>query len=192
MTVQLETLQYLKQSQELVDLYRDRQTDESLTGVVTDYTEDFVYLSLISDSGLPNGIAVVLTDDISRIRWQGNERQSIQQLMDAKQTRPMTPVIRLDTLVDVLVSVNSAFGYVSILTENMDDGVTFIGEIKNIDAGAVLLQEFGTMTSRDRRWLMLRLDEITRVDAGAAYEEDIKFLACNGSGREVGQAGSDA
>ncbi len=177
MSVQLETLKMLKQSQELIDVYRDHRSDESLTGVITDYSEDFVYLSLISESGLQNGIAVIFACDISRIRWHGNERRSIQQLMEKKMTRPVAPAIRLETLVNVLNSINDAFGYVNILTEGMHDGITLIGEVKSIDIESVLLQEFGTMTSRDRRWLLLRLDEITRVDAGAPYEEDIKFLA---------------
>ena len=179
MTVQLDTLKALKQSQELVDVYRDRRTDESLTGVVTDYSEDFVYLSLVSDSGLQNGIAVVFADDVTRIRWQGNQRESIQQLMEKKQTRLAAPEIRLETLIDVLNSVSEAYGYVNVHTEGMDDRITFIGEIQSMDMGAVVLHEFGTMTSRDRHRLLLRLDEITRVDAGASYEEDIKLLASN-------------
>jgi hypothetical protein len=176
MTVQLDTLKALKQSRELVDVYRDRRSDESLTGVVTDYSEDFVYLSLISDSGLQNGIAVVFAADITRIRWKGNVRESIQQLMNQKETRPATPKIGLETLMDVLSSVSEAYGYVNILTEGMDDSIAFIGEIQNMDAEGLVLHEFGTMTSRDRHWLLLRLDEITRVDAGAPYEEDIKLL----------------
>lgn len=179
MTLQLETLMNLKQSQELVDVYRDRRVSDSLTGVITEYSEDFVYLSLVSDTGMPNGIAVVFADDISRIRWQGNERKSIQQLMDQKKTRPAAPAIRLGTMVDVISSISEAYGYVNIHTEGMDDRITFIGEVKGIDNGAVVLHEFGTMTSRDRHWLLLRLDEITRVDAGAPYEEDISFLASN-------------
>jgi hypothetical protein len=177
MTVQLDTLKALKQSQELVDVYRDRRVADSLTGVITDYSEDFVYLSLISDSGVQNGISVVFSHDISRIRWQGNERKSIQQLMEKKQTRPAVPKIRLETLIDVLSSVSEAYGYVNIHTEGMDSGITFIGEIKNIDSQGVVLHEFGTMLSRDRHWLLLRLDEISRVDAGSQYEEDIKLLA---------------
>lgn len=52
MSIQLKTLEKLKESQTLVDLYRDHLSNESLTGVVTDYSSSFVYLSLFSDAGL--------------------------------------------------------------------------------------------------------------------------------------------
>lgn len=59
MSIQLKTLKKLKESQTSVDLYRDHLNNESLTGVVTDYSSSFVYLSLFSDAGLSNGIATV-------------------------------------------------------------------------------------------------------------------------------------
>jgi hypothetical protein len=176
MSVYFDTLKELKQSRELVDLYRDHVSDESLTGVVTDYTRDFVYLSLVSDAGLPNGIAVVFLADVTRIRWGGNVRASILQLMREKKSALLAPVLRLGTLEDVLSSVNELFGYVNVLTERMNGDVTFIGEIGKMDGQALLLYAFGAMTTRDRNHMLLRLDEITRVDAEAQYERDIKAL----------------
>ena len=48
----------LKLSQEIVDVYRDRISDESLTGVVADFNKEFLLLSLFSEDGEDNGVSV--------------------------------------------------------------------------------------------------------------------------------------
>ena len=48
MTIYGNTLDQLRTEQTLVDLYRDHLDDETLTGYITEYTEDFVYMSLFS------------------------------------------------------------------------------------------------------------------------------------------------
>ena len=171
------TLQFLKQQQEVVDLYRDGISKESLSGVITDYSESFVYLSLFTDSGQPNGIAVCFRHDVTRIRWEGNERRSLSELIAAAGSKPTAPVLAIDSWLSVLESVSDEFGYVNVLTERMDDTITFIGEIVEIDAESVVLNTFGTFSSRDRSKLLLSLSEITRVDADAGYERSVAYLA---------------
>lgn len=176
MSIYFDTLESLKQRKELVDLYRDHLSSESLTGFVTEHTEEFVYLSLVSAAGLSNGIAVVFSCDVTRVRWGGNTRQSIQQLFDLKKSTPLGPALRLESLKSVLESINRLFGYVNVLTERMREDVTFIGEIDQIDETSLLLHEFGTMSGRDRHHMLLTLEQVTRVDAEAPYEKDIKLL----------------
>jgi hypothetical protein len=177
MSVLIKTLKQLQEKTHLVDLYRDRLDDESLTGIVTEFTGDFIYLSLFSDSGLCNGISVVRLSDVTRIRWEGNERESIQELIDKKESKPLTPEIDLSSMRSVIESIQNAFGYVNILTEEIDTGITFIGRVAEIDESHILLHGYGTMTSRDRNKMLIDLLEITRVDAEAPYEKDIVYLA---------------
>jgi hypothetical protein len=171
------TLTMLKQEARLVDLYRDRLQNESLTGIVTDFTDHFVYLSLFDDGGGANGISVVWRSDVTRIRWGGNERDSIATLVKASGAQPVAPKLQLDTVETMLRSVRAAFGYVNVMTERMDSGITFIGEIEELDAETLVLQTYGTFLSRDRSHLMLDIDEITRVDADARYERSVHYLA---------------
>jgi hypothetical protein len=176
MTVHLNTIEKLKQSQELIDLYRDHVSSESLTGVITDYSDTFVYLSLFSDGGSQNGIAIAYIADVTRIRWGSNELLSIKQLMTAKQSVALAPAIPLASLKDVIQSVETHFGYVNLLCERMDEDVCFIGEVVEIDEQALVLHGFGTMTSRDSSHMLLVLDNISRIDAEAPYEKSIHFL----------------
>jgi hypothetical protein len=181
MSILLKTLKLLHKDAELVDLYRDRLDDESLTGIVTAFSDDFIYLSLFSDSGLCNGISVVRISDITRVRWEGNERISIQQLVDKKGTKPLAPELNLSTMQSVIKSVQSIFGYVNLLTEEMDSGISFIGKVIEIDDSHILFNGYGTMTSRDKNKMLIDLSEITRVDADAPYEKDIVYLATKSS-----------
>lgn len=171
------TLQMLKERQALVDLYRDHLSDESLSGVISDYSEDFVYLSLFTDAGQANGIAVCFRSDITRIRWEGNERQSLSLMIESTGARPTAPELSIDSLLSVLESVSATFGYVNVLTERIDGSVTFIGEVVEVDAESLVLHTFGTYSSRDRSRLWLNLSEITRIDADASYERSVAYLA---------------
>lgn len=183
MGVQLATLEDLKKSQELVDLYRDYLTRESLTGVITDFSESFVYLSLFDDSGLANGIAVCFIADVTRIRWRGNERLSIQQLVQVQKSTATAPSIDLRSLMAVIESIQTVFGYVNVLTERMHDDITFIGEVEAMDEQALVLHEYGTMATRARSQLLLRMDDISRIDADAAYERSIHTLFSSTTGQ---------
>ena len=123
----------LKLSQEIVVLYRDRLSNESLTGVITGCSDEFVYLSLFSETGMANGISVVHRNDITRMRWSGNERRSIAQLVEVSGAKPARPPIVLDSMQTILQSVRDAFGYINVMTERVDDSMAFIGEILDLD-----------------------------------------------------------
>ena len=172
-----QALRILKLSQEIVDVYRDHLENDSLTGVVADFSDEFVYLSLISENGTANGIAVVYRSDINRLRWGGNARQAIAQLVDAAGTKPTKPTISLESLESVLRDVSKTFGYVNVLTERVDNSETYIGEISELDSDTLILDTYGTFISRDRSKLLLNCADITRIDADAPYERSVRFLA---------------
>lgn len=177
MTIADQMLRVLKIGQEIVEVWRRRISSESLIGVVSDFSDEFLYLSLFSEAGAANGIAILFRRDITRIRWSGNERRSITELVAASGAKPTRPPMILDSMQTVLRSVSDAFGYVNVLTEHLDDSITFIGEIVELDEDSLLLETYGTFSTRDRSKLLLCCDDITRVDADAAYERSVSYLA---------------
>ncbi|GGA81624.1 hypothetical protein GCM10011521_19960 [Arenimonas soli] len=170
-------LKVLKLSQEVVDVYRDELSNESLTGVITDFSDDFLYLSLFTESGAANGISIVFRHDITRMRWSGNERQAIAELIEAAGSKATKPRIELESIQSVLKSVSDTFGYVNALIERIDDSITFIGEIAELDEESLVLDTYGTFSTRDRSKLLLRCQDLTRVDADASYERSVALLA---------------
>lgn len=177
MSIEHRALQQLQISQEIVEVYRDHLTSESLIGVISGCSDIYVYLSLYSDAGTANGIAIIYRADVTRIRWAGNERRSMAELVAATGATPTRPAVSLQSLQTILEDVSKAFGYVNVLAERMDSGITFMGEIVALDEQSLLLETYGTFSSRDRSKLLLRCEEITRVDADATYERSVSFLA---------------
>lgn len=170
-------LSELKLSKEVVDVYRDHICDDSLTGIVSDFDEKFLYLCLLTEGGEDNGISIVFRENITRIRTEGNVRKSIFELSEFRSTTLSAPSIELGSIANILSSIQSVYGYVNIHAELMNDDMCFIGQVIEQDSDWVSLNGFGTMISRDTNILLIGKDEISRVDAGAKYEESIKYLA---------------
>lgn len=170
------TLARLKKDKHLIDVWRERLTDKNLGGIITDYTEQFIYLSLFQNDGQNDGISIIRRADVTRIHWEGTERTSIQALIDHKQSQPLTPELNLDSIRTIIESVYNTFGYVSLYTEELDPEIMFIGSVLDIDDSHVLLNGFGTMRSPERDKTMLALSEITSVDAHSPYDQDIAYL----------------
>lgn len=174
--------QLMKQSI-LADFYRDFVDDESLTGFVSSFNDDFLCLSVISDSGTSNGISIVHISDITRIAWEGNERKSLKRLFASKQT----VLDKLDikhtlTIKDIAESVYKKFGHINLLTEGIRSGMAFIGEVIEIDESFIMFEGVGTFATLDTNKLLIRHSEITRIDAGGTYEQDIAWLSNSKSG----------
>lgn len=177
MSMFYKSLTKLKEEAALVDLYRDFVDSESLTGIVSSYNEEFVCLSIITDAGYDNGISIIRISDITRVAWEGNERKSIQKLTTHKKTIPKNFDIKNSlTIKDIAESVQNKFGHINLLTEDIKSGMAFIGKILEIDESFLLLEGVGTFATSDISKLLLRHSEITRIDAGGIYEDDVIWL----------------
>lgn len=170
------TLKKLQAAQELVDIYRDDLDSESLTGIITDFSDDFLLLSVFTDEGMAGGFSIVFREDITRVRWGSNALDAMKALICFHQSQALSPSIPLSGLNDILASVQSQFGYINVHAERMHDGVCFIGEIEEMDEHTLLLHEYGVMANRDQAHLLLAMDQITRIDAEAGYEKNLRYL----------------
>jgi len=166
----------IRLSKDIVDIYRDRISDESLTGIVADFNKKFLVLCLLTDEGKSNGISVIYRDDITRLRTGGNLRTAITELSKLNEGKIKAPKINLTSIDLILTSMQEEYGYVNMHTEALDDEVCFIGRILEQDEDWVSLKGYGTMSNRDTNELLIDKEEISRVDAGAIYEESIKYL----------------
>ena len=72
--------------------------------------------------------------------------------------------------------VNKLYNLVTVHIQNLEKGVCFIGQIHDIDSSSVVIHELGTKSTLDRKYILLSLDDITRVDAGGQYENNLKKL----------------
>lgn len=176
MSVHHKTISKLKETQELINLYRDDLDDEALTGIIADYSDEFVLLSLFTEEGVANGFSLVYGEDITRIRWGGNFLETLDALIKRNQAEPLVPGIAISSLNEALAATQEQFGHVTLHTERVRKDVCFIGEVEELDQAFLVLHEYGTRQNRDRTHILLALDLITRIDAEAVYEKNLKYL----------------
>ncbi|WP_422973166.1 hypothetical protein [Undibacterium sp. TC9W] len=176
MSVHYKTINKLKETQELIDLYRDDLDSNALTGIIADYSDKFVLLSLFTEEGVANGFSLVYGEDITRIRWGGNFLESLYALIKRNQAAPCMPGIAINSLHEALASIQEQFGHVTLHTERVRSDVCFIGQVEESDQDFLVLHEYGTRENRDRKHILLALDLITRIDAEAVYEKNLKYL----------------
>lgn len=160
----------------MVDIYRDELCDESITGIISDFNDDFIYLSIFDSSGLSDGISIIRTIDITRVNWDGDGRDAIQLLIDKKNSKPLVPEIELANISTIIKSTQKKFGYSTFHIEEIDSDVCFIGKVIEMDDNYLLMDNYSTMSGRDNNKILLRISDITRIEAEASYEKDIVYL----------------
>ena len=178
MNTETKYLDSLKTSKELVDIYTDRY-DDSYYGFLVQYNDDYLVLESIDDDNNPDGLIVFHRENITRIRWGGNEIESTRKLINQSQRLKEITTIDLSSIQSILNSVQEIFGYVNISIEDIDSDVCFIGEIESMDDNSIVLHEYGTKISLDRKRILLKVEDITKVEGGGNYEERIKRIIKN-------------
>lgn len=170
-------LEKVKSENIFVDIFRDSMEDAPLFGLVKGYSHEFVKLLKIDSGGEYDGYAILFIDDITRIRWGGIERSSLEKLAQLKnETLTREAEIDLSGLAAALMAIQERFGYVSLYAEERVRNAAFIGQLEEVQEETILLREFGTISNLDRSFLAVRLRDISRVDFDSRYERDLLRL----------------
>ena len=164
------------ENQRFVDIYRGRLCeDDAIFGKIIDVSDDFVSM-VTFDADFYDGISVIRIEDITRLRWGGNNRISQETVIQKKTLNLQIPQIDITSFCKALDGLNKAFDCVTIHTEEIDDDICFIGEVNQLDDDHVQLHEFGTMDNLDRSYLTLPWRDITRIEADSKYERDLMYV----------------
>ena len=86
-------------------------------------------------------------------------------------------------MTDAARGISDFYGYLCLTLGQYGTDVLYIGEILEELEDSLILHEFGTRARNERSFLMLRWDDVTRVQAGGVYESNLKNLY-KGSGLE--------
>ncbi|MBL8000193.1 MAG: hypothetical protein JNL32_16340 [Candidatus Kapabacteria bacterium] len=164
----------LKNDQIMAEFYVDKY-DETHYGILVDFSSDFIVIERYNNFSKYDGVVVLMRHNISRVRWSGNEIESIAMLADTS-ARDSAPKINLSSITTVMQSIHAQYNHITVHIQDMDNSVCFIGQIHEMDNETVIIHEFGTKVSLDRKYIMLSTDTITRVDANGEYENFVKQL----------------
>lgn len=175
MSVKTKILNQLKETNTLADFYTDAY-DCSSFGFVLDYNDEFVIVERFNDENNYDGLTIFYLDNISRIRWEGNEIESIAKVIDVSKRLNVKPIIDLNSIHSILESIQKHFDFLTIHIENLDSEVCLIGEIHDLDNETIVMHEYGTMISLDRKFVLLNVHDITRIDLNGCYELKLKQI----------------
>jgi|APEBP8051072266_1049373.scaffolds.fasta_scaffold08593_3 hypothetical protein len=177
MTMELRTkyLDKLKNEQILAEFYTDIY-DESDYGFVIDFNGNYILIEKFDDDCHYDGLTIFLRHNISRIRWSGNDIESVLKLIDNSKRQSDKLNIDLTSTRTILESMYKTFNHLTVHIQDIDKSICFIGQIHEIDDNSIVIHEFGTKSSLDRKFILLGLDDITRIDAGGKYENNLNRL----------------
>ncbi len=126
-----------------------------------------------TEIGKADGIAILKIENITRIKWFGNDIEATSYFALKERQDDKIGKIKIENIQAILKSVQNIFGYVNVSIQEIDTGICFIGEIVEIDEETVIIKEYGTYATLDRKMLMLSLNEITKIEAGSEYEQNL-------------------
>lgn len=169
MSIVDKTLKMIQTKDILVDLYTDSY-DESFYGFIKKQNDEFLLLEHYNNDGFYNGILIFKRKDITRLKWDNNYTNSAFKLIERKKDISKLDKINIDSIENILKSINDIFGYISIQVQDINKDWAIIGQIQEMDSDFIVIKEFGTMSTLDRGMLMIAVSDITRIDADGIYE----------------------
>lgn len=175
MDIQTKYLQKLKNEKIFADIYTDNY-EESIYGFIFDFNEDFLILEQFTDIGEADGIAILKRENISRIKWAGNDIETTSHFALKEKRNENIDKLKIGDIQHILRSVQNIFGYVTLFIQDIDRGMCIIGEIEEMDEDTIIVKEYGTYASLDRKMLMLSIHEITKIECGGQYENNLHEL----------------
>ncbi|TAG43513.1 MAG: hypothetical protein EAZ31_04170, partial [Cytophagia bacterium] len=156
MDIQTKYISKFKSEKTFLLIYTDH-FDDSTYSFVIDYNEEFLVLECFNEDGDYNGISILLRENITRIRWQGNDITSVFRLIDITKRIEYKNEIDLSTKETILKSVYRKYEHINVYIEEIDKDVCFIGQIYDLDSESIVINEFGTSVSLDRKFILLSL-----------------------------------
>jgi hypothetical protein len=166
------TLKTLHSKEIFVNIFTDFY-DESLLGFIKNFNHTFLVLEHYNDDGFYDGIVTLRIQDITRIRWDNNDINSVFKLIVRHEPTKGLDDIHIGSMVNIIRSVDRIFNYVNLRIQNIETNWSIIGQVQEIDDETVVIKEFGTMSTLDRAMLMLSISDITRIDVDGIYENNL-------------------
>lgn len=170
------TLERLKSEEALVEIWRDALSDDSIIGLVAHLGDELLAITRVTAGGLVDGVSVVFLGDVTRVRWDSPLLASIAALMRAKDVAASIPMMDLSSPERAVESLAQSCGHLALYIERPEGAARFSGELDDVDDECVVLGEFAAASGGMRASILLRADEITRIDAGGQADRDLQYL----------------
>ena len=156
--------------------FHRRFEDGWITGYVIGIGPAFVMLADVSDHIRFNGFACYRLADIKNLRPAPYAEFVETALEKLGETQPETPAVSLDSVGDILTTAGALFPMVTVFAEADRPQICNIGAIVRLDGGVVWMRDIGPDAAWEAQLTARRLDDVTRIDFGGAYETALALV----------------
>lgn len=181
MTILENVLFELKDSAKLAEVYVDNPEDDIYCQII-DFNEDFTLVRrILTDNGEFDGYSLLFTENIRTLSWEGEILGQLEILLEEKSKKEKSRLnkikdINIDShLFKTIKRINSLFGHISVY-EVYDAQEFFFGQVKEIDEYYMQMKLMGDKSIMDDRNVVIRLEDIGRIDFGGIYDESMLKL----------------
>ncbi len=180
MNILQKTLQELKASRSICEITLDNPQDNFFCQII-DLNETLgLVRKILSDNGEFDGYSLIFLPNIRNVIWEGDLLQQLEILLEDRNGRKEQPGkienININSgFFKLIRTINSLFGHISVY-EVFDRNDFYFGQVKDIDEEYMLMRLMGDKFSMDDQSMVIRLEDIGRIDFGGIYDENMLKL----------------
>ncbi len=181
MSILLHTLTELKVSKNICEITLDNPEDNFFCQII-DFNETLGLIrKILPDNGEFDGYALIFLPNIKNVIWEGELLQQLEILLEDRSSEKAHNLSKIENIninsgfFKLIKTINSLFGHISVYEiGNRND--FYFGQVKDIDEEHLLMRLMGDKFNMDDQSMVIRLEDIGRIDFGGIYDENMLRL----------------
>jgi hypothetical protein len=161
-------------TRELVDFRRAQIKADDLRGFALRASDSLILLQIVSDDVYLNGFSIIRSEDITFLRWGNQTLRSWQDALPDNKSSA-SPSVDVESWESAIASILQIERLITFNLEAADHDACYIGRNVTLEQGVVVADEIHTDGKCDGQFT-LRLEDVTRVDFGQAYERGLERI----------------
>ena len=181
MSILLKTLTDLKISKNICEVTLDNPQDSFFCQII-DFNETLgLFRKILSDNGDFDGYSLIFLPNIKNVIWEGELLQQLEILLEDRNSEKAKNLSKIENIninngfFKLIKTINSLFGHISVY-EVSDRSDFYFGQVKDIDEEHLLMRLMGDKFNMDDQSMVIRLEDIGRIDFGGIYDENMLRL----------------
>jgi len=152
--------------------FHRRFEDGWVRGYVVGIGPEFLMLAEVSDHLRFNGFGCYSLAEVKNLQpapYPGFVETALEKLGEVQ---PETPAVALNSIDDIVTTAGNLFTVITAYSEAQ----VHIGAVVSLDGGVVWMRDIGPDAVWDPQPSARRLDDLTRIDFGGAYENALALV----------------
>ncbi len=167
----------MKNKNKLYEFDRPKCEEEFLKGYLLDYSDDWSLVNVSHDDFFLNGYSIIKNEHIKRYRLLDDYNNFLDRTLKKIGEVPKKPPgIELNSIDDILKTVNKEYPIFTIHREILNKEICHIGSLQRITLKTFTLSLIGPGAKYDGE-SRIKKNDITRIDFSGNYEKCLWLMA---------------